>query len=540
MNRPWTVFPTLITVMTIAGFGLIPNTGRAEDTVPAEKSAEAVPATPRFNIWEYRVEGNSLLPETDIERVLYPYLGGQRGVEDVEAARKKLEQHYRDAGYPTVLVNLPEQKVRDGVVRLRVVEGRIERLRVTGARYFSVARIREEVPALTADAVPNLPRVQDQLAALNRESTDRNIIPVLRPGRTPGTVEVELKVKDQLPVHGDVDLNNRYTEGTTHTRLNASLRYDNLWQRAHSLSLQVQTSPENTDEVKALSGTYLVHLPGSDNLLAVYGVSSKSNIATLGALNVIGNGHILGLREIVPLATNGQYSHNLSFGVDRKNFKETILLGADQVNTPIAYNSFSLLYSGSQSSDTGSTRFGIGPTFGLRGLGNDEQEFAAKRFGARANFFYLRGNIAGTHKWPRGSSLTARLDAQWSSAPLISNEQMSAGGAESVRGYAEAQQLGDYGAQGTLELRSPYLGPKDAKALQDLRALWFVDTAKLRVREATNGQDDTFVLLSSGIGLRMTAWQRLEFSLDWAEALKNSGTVRDGDTRWHGRVAYSF
>ena len=540
MNRPRTLFPTLMAALLMTGFGSAPGTGRTDDSVPVEKPAQATPATPRFDIWEYRVEGNTLLPDTDIERVLYPYLGAQRGVEDVEAARKQLEKHYRDAGYPTVLVNLPEQKVRHGIVRLRVVEGRIERLRVTGSRYFSAARIREEVPALAADTVPNLPLVQNQLTALNRESTDRNVIPLLRPGRTPGTVEVELKVKDELPLHGDVDLNNRYTDGTTHTRLNASVRYDNLWQKAHSLSLQVQTSPENTDEVKALSGTYLVHFPGSDNLLALYGVRSKSNVATLGALNVIGNGRIFGMRLIMPLTAIGDYSHNLSFGVDRKNFKETILLGADQLNTPIAYTSFSLLYSGSRNGDRNTTRFGIGPTFGIRGLGNDEQQFADKRFDARPNFFYLRGNLADTHKWPRGVSLYSKLDAQWTAAPLISNEQMGAGGTESVRGYAETQQLGDYGAQGTLELRSPYLGPKDAKNLQDLRALVFVDTAKLWVREAQNGQNSTFALLSTGLGLRVTAWQSLELSVDWAKALKDSASVKDGDTRWHLRAGYSF
>ena len=36
------------------------------------------------------------------------------------------------------------------VVRLRVVEGRVQRLKVTGSRYFSLGRIRAQVPATLA------------------------------------------------------------------------------------------------------------------------------------------------------------------------------------------------------------------------------------------------------------------------------------------------------------------------------------------------------------------------------------------------------
>ena len=81
--------------------------------------------------------------------------------------------------------------------------------------------------------------------------------PVLRPGKTPGTVEVDLKVKDELPLHGSLELNDRYSTDTSRLRLSAMLRYDNLWQKEHSFSLQYQTAPEKPGEVKVWSGTYL-------------------------------------------------------------------------------------------------------------------------------------------------------------------------------------------------------------------------------------------------------------------------------------------
>ncbi|CAG1005481.1 hypothetical protein MYXO_03387 [Myxococcaceae bacterium] len=65
----------------------------------------------------------------------------------------------------------------------------------------------------------------------------------------------EFQVDDRLPVHGGIEVNGMNTEHATRTRLIASLRYDNLWQRFHSASLQFQISPENADEVQVWSGT---------------------------------------------------------------------------------------------------------------------------------------------------------------------------------------------------------------------------------------------------------------------------------------------
>src|SRR6185369_3880098 len=119
---------------------------------------------------EYRVLGNTLMPGTSIERAVYPHLGPGKTFADVEAARQSLETIYRDAGYGTVFVDVPEQQVEGGIVRLRVTEGKLDRVRVTGARYYSNGRIREALPALTPGQVPKLPNAQAQLASLNRVS----------------------------------------------------------------------------------------------------------------------------------------------------------------------------------------------------------------------------------------------------------------------------------------------------------------------------------------------------------------------------------
>src|SRR5579862_4950224 len=79
----------------------------------------AAPAAPRkLDLLEFRVEGNTLLPERDIEATLYEFLGPDRTVEDVDHARAALEELYTKRGYPTVSAVVPPQSGADGIVVL--------------------------------------------------------------------------------------------------------------------------------------------------------------------------------------------------------------------------------------------------------------------------------------------------------------------------------------------------------------------------------------------------------------------------------------
>lgn len=513
-----------------------PHTDASTSTVAKTKAA-----VPVMNIQEYRVRGNTLLEQTRLERIIYPFLGPDKTIKDIDKARAALEAAYRKAGYPTVLVDIPEQKVVDGVVRLRVTEGRVDRLMITGSRYFLLSRIRKEIPALSRGSVPHLPDVRKQMARLNQESPDRSIIPLMRPGREPGTMNVELKVKDKLPLHGSLEVNGRNTESTTRTRVVGTLRYDNLWQRFHSLSLQYQTSPENKDEVKVTAATYVFPLPDSGIRVALYAVRSDSNtgIASAGALNVVGIGDIVGARVIVPLQSGHNYFNSLTYGVDYKNFKEGLnLVGADTLNTPITYYPFSLRYDLTRRSPRVITSYGIGTTFGLRGP-NDQAEFDNKRIFSKANFIYLSGDIKRRFPIKAGFRGKLKVAVQYTDSPLISNEQFTAGGAQNVRGYYESEALGDNAVQASFEVHTPYLGSKSWKSMKDFYALWFVDAAKLWILEALPDQAKGYELSSTGIGLRLKAGH-LDMALDAGYPFKTVSTVKKGDVRVHFRLAYEF
>ena len=507
--------------------------------VKGQDASESPENREAFNIFEYIVNGNTVLSVTQVEKAVYPFLGENRSIEDVEKARSALEKAFHEEGYLTVFVNIPEQEVNAGVVKLDVLEGKVEKLSVVGSRYYSLGKIKQNVTEFEEGHVPHFPTVQKQIASVNINA-DRVVAPVLRPGKSPGMVEVDLKVDDKFPLHASMELNDRYTPNTTKTRLSGNLRYDNLWQSDHSIGLGFQVTPEDTNEVKVFSATYVI--PYKGDYWAMYGVMSDSDISAVGDVNVLGNGNIYGLRYIHPMPSPiKSYNHNLTVGADYKDFKETTsLLGADSFNTPITYMPFLIGYTGNLMTPDSTTKLDLNFIFGTRGLVNDEQEFANKRFLARPNFSYLRGQLEHTHTLPYQWQAYASIGGQATGDSLISNEQYFLGGLDTVRGYLEASALGDTGANATAELRTPPLQKYLPDWFTEVRFLTFYDYGFARIRDPLPRQIEQYILSSYGIGLDIKAHRGLFARLDYARALRTVGTVDDGDTRLHFRLGFDW
>ena len=511
----------------------------ASPDAPAGSPAETAPVA-RFDIFEYRVEGNSVLPAERIERAVYPFLGEKRSVADVESARLALEAAYREAGYGTVLVDTPEQRVTEGIVTLQVTQAPVARLRVVGSRFYSQGRILEKVPALAEGQVPNFKAATEQLATVNR-SADRRVTPLLRPGKAPGTTEVDLTVEDKAPLHASVELNDKYSPNTTRARLLASVRYDNLWQLEHSIGLQVQVSPQDTSQVRVVSGSY--NVPVANGLWAFSAIKSDSNtVAGVGGTTVFGKGNIFGLRRVLLLDGDDSFSHTLTAGADYKSFKESVSVGANAgFDTPVRYLPLSLAYSATSTEKQGSWQGGIGLTTALRGLASDETQFADKRYKAQSNFSILKLDIARTQNLPNDFSLFAKLEGQVTDQPLISNEQFVAGGADSVRGYLEATAVGDNALRGSIELRSGNLvAAREGAWLGGLRVHAFIEGAGLWLKSPLPAQDQRFGLLGTGFGLRLQARQSASLSLDVGWPLRDVGITRKGTTRVHVSGVFEF
>ena len=540
----------------------------AEVNSEGENTGQSAPqpkAKITFDVWEYQVEGNHLLGSTDIENVLTPYLGIHKTIEDIDAARRSLEGYYRNKGYPTVLVSIPEQDILAGAVKLQVVEAKIDRLALKGVDFFSIERMKQKIPSAARGNVLFLPDFQQQLAALNQMSSDRSVTPVIKPGIRPGTVDLDLRVKESTPLHGAVELTNKSGSTSNPLRMSTSLGYYNLFQKEHSFSLSYQTAPENPQEVQVLTGTYVMRIPGSENVLAAYAVKTNSDVASVAGLNVLGTGNIVGVRNIIPFASSASGTHSVVLGIDRKDFNEQLVFLDDAVpvTTPLDYITFSAQYSGTLRGAS-QTRFSAGVNFGVRGLGDDYidcqvkdaqgniltqqvNEFECKRFKGRSNYLYLKSSAGRTQNLFWGFAIDFQATGQLTNGPLISNEQISAGGVDTVRAYYESQAIGDYGLISRVELQHDSVpGLFKSKWFQKIRPYVFGDGGAVFTSQPLPGEDDASGLLSAGVGLDGQILKYASFKLDYAMALRDFGNpqsssyVGRGDWRLHFTTAFTF
>ena len=496
---------------------------------------------PRFYIKKYLVQGGGhLLPKLDVEAAVYPYLGPYRTTEDVEQARGALEQAYRDKGFQTVTVQIPPQQVKGGVIVLQVMPGEVSRLRVHGSRYFSIDQIKREAPSLQEGQSPNFSQVTHDLLVLN-DISDRRVTPTVRPGETPGTVDVDLNVKDTLPVHGSLEINNRYSADTTPLRINGSVSYDNLWQLEHSVGFSFQVSPEDPSQVKVFSSYYLARLPDVSWLsLMLQGTEQDSSVNTLGGIGVVGNGQIVGGRAIIALPTLHDFYQSVSLGIDYKHFTQDVAIAGTLTDTPVTYYPFSAAYSGTWAAKGYETDLNGSANLAISGLGSSEAAYDLNRHGAGGNFIYFRGDLSHTHDLPGGYQVFAKAQGQVADQPLVNSEQFSGGGIGTVRGYLESEELGDNGLLGSVEMRSPSLGDLLGKSVDEWRFYLFGEGGILTINQPLPEQQDNFKLASVGVGTRFKMVNHLNGSFDAGLPLDNGTSTHAYETQLTFRLWADF
>jgi hemolysin activation/secretion protein len=539
----------------IAGLCAGSLSGAAQATIPDSSQKQGVAAQPaaatqsaaathRFDIMEYVVDGNTVLAIPDIEEAVYPFLGESRTADDVDGARKALEEAYQSRGYQTVQVSIPQQGVDSGIVHLQVVENPVGRLRVVDSKYHLPSEIKETAPAVAEGKVINMKDVQNDIVALNQQP-GLKVTPQLKAGKAPGTVDVDLQVEDTLPLHASVELNNQYNQSTQPLREVTSASYDNLWGIGHSISASYQIAPQKPSDAEVFSGSYLAPVPGTSLSLLAYGVASNSDVAALAGTDVIGRGNITGLRGILNLPGTEHFFQSATIGIDRKDLTQNVVTGGIPSNAPVLYYPITLAYhasriDGDPKAGGTETDFDASANFALPGVGSDSMKFDPQRFNALKQYFYFKAGVTRTQPLPWGMVLFGKLDGQITGDSLLSSEQFSAGGESSVRGYVEAERIGDYGGRTTLELRSPSFGAWVSPKINDWHVLGFFDGAALFLRNPLVGEHSSFSLAGVGIGTRLVAFDDFNAALDLAFPLIDGAVSRPDSLRVHFRVSEGF
>lgn len=508
----------------------------------------AAPSEPRFTVLRFAVDGATLVTAEEIEAVLRPFTGEDRTLGDVQRAREGLEAAYARRGYGATRVVLPEQEIKDGVVRLSVVEGRVSDVSVEGNRFFGDPNVRRSLPALVAGQPLNTNRLARELRLAN-ESPVKQTTVLLKGGAVDGDLAAQVRVEDQRPWRFSLGLDNTGTSETGEYRVGVGYQHANLFDRDHVLTLQYATSPSQEDDPDKLA------LPPNDNVLIagagyhvplyalgdsidlVAGYANVDSGVVQNLFAISGSGRVYAGRYNLGLPPMGPLEQTLSVGLDWRIYDNDVApVGTSTSIVPdYVVHPLSLTYAGvyrREGHELSATLAAVQNVPG--GKDGDQAAFDAVRPGADARYTLGRLNLNYVVGLPRGFQGRARFTAQYTRDELVPGEQFGLGGMDSVRGFFERQFAGDRGYSGSFELYSPDLGAQLPVNGLRVRFLAFYDFGRAYLVKPDAFEQRVTGIASAGPGVRVAYGTSLSMRFDYGFRLATQG----GD--WGGRANFSL
>lgn len=535
-------------VHLLAGSALLFAVGAAGAAISLDQAAAptAEDSVPRFDISRFDVQGNTLLDASQVQALLAPFTGRQRDFSDIARAVEALENAYRARGYGAVQVQLPEQELDRGVVRLSVLQTPLGKVLIGGNVHVDDANVRRALPSLREGETPNLAALSQSLKLAN-ENPARKIEVRLQADEQADakadSIDAIVTVADEAAWKAMLNVDNTGAAQTGKTHVGVVLQHANLWGRDHVASLQYTSSLEKPDKVGVYGAGY--HLPlyalgDSMDFFASYSnVDSGSVSAGIFDLAVSGQGSMAGIRYNQNFARRDDFEPKLVYGIDYKAYRNSVQLFGMELGADVTVHPLSVSYIGAWTLPTGETSVAL--TFA--------HNIPGGKHGAQADFDRVRAHAKAAYNTLRLSATSGRVladDWQWRGLfnaqvtpdALVPGEQFGAGGASSVRGFDEREVANDSGASLNLELYTPnWCG--QALGYQ-CRALAFYDTAWLRRNHALPGESASQGISSGGLGMRLLLSRYANLQLDYAHVVNGGDTGRRGASRLHFRLALAY
>lgn len=491
-------------------------------------SSSALAQDVRFDITRFQVEGNSLLPQAQVNDLVVPFAGRQRVYGDVQKALEALENAYRKAGYGTVQVFVPEQELAGGVVRLVVTEAVVGKVAITGNKHYGEANIRRSLPALQEGRAPNMRELSEAIQLANENPT-KQIEVTLGVAQDEGRVDAKINVSDEKPQRWIATLDNTGTENTGRHRLGLAWQHTNLFDADHILTLAVTGAPDMPSgrEVSVYSAAYRFPMYGiGDAVDVVYGKSTvNAPVAQATGINILGKGEVFAVRWNHYLPRRGEYTSKVVFGYDHKKI-DTCLAGV--CGAPVTLDPLSLTYTGQ--------KLGAGHVF----------DYNLSVAGAgRPDFTAYRLNTALMQALPDDWALRLSFNAQYSPRLLPDAEKFGVAGSTGVRGFFERAVTGDNGFVYTVEAYTPDM-IKVFEWPGSIKFVGFIDVGQgysYLTRATTE-------IAAMGVGLRYGLGKQVALRTDiaWVAKAGNTGliapspdtNVRKEDIRGHFALQLTF
>lgn len=513
------------------------------ETKAQQATPTQLPAAARVLVRNFRFEGNTVFSERQLSRVVASFAGREITSEELQAARRAVTLHYVDRGYINSGAVIPEQEVREGIITIRVIEGKLTGIEVAGNRWLCDSYLRERLK-LRAGRPLNVDTLRDGLQMLRQNPNVQQVNAELQPGALPGEAHLSVRVLDQLPFRLGLQVDNTRppSVGAEEILLLAGDR--NLTGHSDTLDLSYGIAHNGADGfefagVDNVSGAYTLPFTARDTTLSIFG--SKDDFAIIEepftSLDISSESERYGVGVRQPLFRTASRELALGLSFERRQ-SQTFLLGQPFTLTPGAVNGetkisvIRLTQEWLERSQNHVLAIRSTFSFGVDVFGTtDDGTDRAAKFWAWLGQFQYAQRLFNT-----ANQLILRTDVQWTDEPLPSLEQFTLGGSSSVRGYRENQLVRDRGVYSGIELRVPVLINKvGAPVVQlapffDFGAAWNIDAST----------PDPKSISSAGIGVLFTPNKRLHAQLYWGHAFRDLNSAGDDlqDSGIHFRVNF--
>ncbi len=459
-------------------------------------------AGPTFFVRLIQIQGNTVFPDGTLAPIVDVGEGLEMTLGILNLYSQEVRAYYLSRGYFLAKAFVPKQEIVDGVVKIVVEEGKIGNIKVTGNETIPTQDILKRFKKFSKERVPNEKTLESVLLELN-DIVSVQAKSLVKPGKIPGTSDIEILVKEPLPYTFALDGDNFGSEFTGRNRFGVTATAGNVLRLADQLSFR---GVESDEDQKTFQASYSIPINDSG---ATFGFSYIYSEQTLGldlaALNAGGETNIGSLELVQPLYRSRKGVIKARAGLDYrkfKNFVQNVTSSEDELVGGFlgVSGNYKDEFQGHSYFDVSLHR-GFNETSENRALasrirGEGDVTVGAYSFSRTQNAGFL------------DSYFVLKSLGQIASARALAPDLFYLGGFSSIRGYPLADQSGDQGFSGTLEYVVPVPGVVNFLGeLYNLRnyisIFGFVDHGKAIVLNNQPGESDASITGAGG-GLRMT------------------------------------
>jgi hemolysin activation/secretion protein len=482
---------------------------------PQVREESAAEAEYLFQVDDFKLVGAKRFPEAELKVLLSEFMGRKISLRELNAGTDRISKYYRDHNLPFVQIFIPPQDVTEGIVEIRIVEGRVGKIET---RVAAGSRIKPEVAGMLAESLPVGGPIDYTL--LTRGILLLNDLPGIQakvdlgPGESVGDVGLLLNLSDRGPLANySLDADNHGNLALGESRIGGTLRLNNLSGVGDQLVARLQHSSGDGVNSAQLSYQRPVGFQG----LKLGGQVSKFVYETGQAFaGAEGNGLTWNLNASYPLLRSRGKNRNLTGALEYRDLED---------NGDPKY--ISMVSAGLDGDATDNWRGGGVTSYSVGvSLGEVDNDLSPVDGG----FTKLSWDVQRRQFLKDKHSLLAKMRGQLPSTNLDGTEKISLGGPNGVRGYPVGYASSDTVLISSVEWH--YAVGNIGQGFSLVPSL-FVDYSFARQQKSTAQSDNIRNLWSLGAGLLAYRPGQAQFSAMLARrGSYDDPTLNDDDDRY--------